>query len=514
MTSFRLLLLAFVWLTLMDGLCCSEETGDTLNYIHNFHISGLQDFCKRRTYVVFYFSLEDCFTQTCIKRDIRFRQISLKFVKKEIIFVKVPVSSVYQVKQHMNFQINSLPHFGMSSFEWKKQFPGNDTPHLKTWITEVFEAAPTAINSLEEVSPHDQHYFVYFDKSDLDMSDFDVLMLSKLIHPLSLYFGAKGQVEDTTYQKIREGQQGKLLTAFRSYGEFVLPLDHQGEIHEIANRILENEFPQHCDLNLKSMKYIVHFRLPTFIYFDFEPKQKPFFETFTMLAKKYRKYMMFCVQDLSLILPEESRDIRFYVNVLAGGVPRKVKHGFIRIVNKAEKLKRFRVKGKLNKATAEFLVDNYLHDNLNEYHSSESLGEKNFLKLATGIRKINSVKMEEILTHRVTTHLVYVYSSQTKSLASDINTLMTMAKAIEANKRFSISILNHDRNDIDGEVHEDLPYLFLSNKVFQRKAFEGEINFTNLLKFLAQFVSWLKLKESFLEELRDVHGINLINEDL
>ena len=304
------------------------------------------------------------------------------------------------------------------------------------------------------------------------------------------------------------------MFAYREHDDFLKPIESMDDIYRTSLSVLDNEYTGNCQMNLKAMKYITHFQLPTFIYFDHDPINKPFFKVFEHLALQYKDYMMFCTANLDLIQSDHQSDLKFYTNILAGGVPKRSKKGFVRIVNYKKELKRYRVKGKLTHGLADFLIVNYLHENLNQYIASESFGEKNFIKLKNGLRKINNDKLEEIKDHMVTTHLIYIYSSQTEDYLEHIKVLETLARALENNKLFSISIMDHDRNDIDDRIHENLPYMYLANKVYDKRKFAEEINFTNLLSFLAENLSWLKIKDEFMVELRDVHGINLIEEDL
>ena len=509
-TLFSVAFLCFLSRLSLSEILDEKELTNLQNYIHNFNISHLPDFLQNRKYVVMYFDDKQCHSRTCLKRMIKYRKLSFKFLKEEVFFLRIEVNSPAEAQETLGLSVPSLPHFSMSCFEFKKNFLGQ-IDHLRLWIKETLDHIPLQISSLDQVHKTDKHYFVYLNKTDFDLEDFDLAMLTKLIHPLSLYFGISPDSEDPKFKNLIEKSGNSTLLAFREYDEFILPLDPKEEIHFLAQKIRDHEFPENCNLTLKTMQYITHHQLPTFLYFDYSPHEKPFYETFLKLSKEYNNYLMFCTLDLNQVNDSGDYEFVFHTNFLAGGVPRKSNKGFMRIVYFTDRFRRFRVFGNLNDSTAHFLIKNYLNDNLKEFVANESLGEKNFIRLASGIRKINKTKFDELLTHKVTTHLVYVYSSTTKSLKTDINILMTLTRAIEKNKHFSISVMDHDRNDLDGQVHSNLPYLVLSNSTFQRKAFKGNLNFVALLTFLADNVSWLKLNENFLEELKNDYGIDLFS---
>lgn len=503
----NLIFVAFVDLEILDG----EQLTDLQNYIFHFNPSHLSEFLTQRKYVVMLFEDNQCTSKACRKRMIKFRKISFKFVDDEVLFIQMSVNSPAEAQKYLGLSVPSLPHLSMSSFGFKKNFEG-EMRELKIWIREMLDHIPSKVESLDDIKDIDKHFYVLLDKTAITIEDFDLAMLSKLIHPIGLYFGIPHDSEDVRYKKI-VGQKGSSnLIAYREYDDFVLPLDSNEDMHELAQIIRNHEYPEHCNLTLKTMKFITHHQLPTFLYFNYSPEEKAFYKIFKKLSKEYKNYLMFCTVDLKAVNESLDNELKFYINLMGGGIPRKSNRGMIRIAHFTDRFRRFRSFGPLKEPTAQFLIRNYLHDNIKEYVASEPLGEKNFIKLATGIRKINKKKFDELLTHKLTTHLVYVYSSTTQSLSSDIGVLVTLARALEKNKHFSISVLDHDRNDLDGQIHTNLPYVLLCNSTFKRKAFKGTFNFTSILTFLAENVSWLKLKESFLEELKNDYGIDLISQ--
>lgn len=490
-----------------------------INYIHNFHIEALDSFLQERRYVVMHLTQKNCQTKTCVKRDVEFRKISLNFLEDEILFIRIPISSLTEASKILGHELSALPWYGMSFFGWKKHYEGNDLRHLKIWIKEIFETNPVKINSLSEIKPADEHFYVYFDKPTIEIEDFDVLMLSKMIHPISMYYGAQADLPENLERPafneiLRWRETDTFLFGVRDYDAYVQPLNHKDPVTLLSQKIVNAEFPDQCRLNLKTMSYILTHRMPTVIYFDYDPLNQSFYTEFRELYRKYRNYLLFCSLDLNKVQNSENPKWKFYGNFLAGGVPRTSQKGFLRLVNYDGDFQRYKVFGKLSLATGDFLIKNFLHGNIRKYRASESLGDKNYIILKSGMRKINKIKWDEMLNHKLTTHLVYIYSSMSPDFESHMKVLMDLSRAIEKNKRFSISLLDHDRNDLDGHVHEELPLLVLSNKVFERRKFEGEFSFRGVIGFLAENVSWLKLNEEFLPELRDVHGIDLIEEDL
>jgi hypothetical protein len=488
-----------------------EELNDTQNFIYHFNSSNVSDFCNQRKYVVMYFEDQNCETNSCLKRSLKFRKISEKFLKHEVLFIRVPVDSAQEVQTILGLTVTSLPHFAMSNFSFIKNFKGRIN-HLRIWIKEILDNVPIQIQSLNKVKDSDKHYFVYFNKPEITLEHFDIMMLGRLIHPISLYFGVPEDSPDPDFRNLMKFTQDTPLVAYREYDDFILPLDSNEDLHALAQIIRDHEFPSHCQLTLKTMKFITHHQLPTFLYFDTSPEDQPFYEVFKALSEEYNDYLMFCTVDLNLLGQSQDNEMIFYLNFLAGGMNKRSSEGFMRVLHYTDRFRRYRVSGDLNESTAQFLIRNYLHDNLKEYISNQKLGERNFTSYKKGIRRINKNKFDEIQTHRVTTHLVYVYSSLASTFSSDIEVLQTLARAIEPNKHFSISILDHDQNDLDGLAHENLPYVMLCNRTFERKGFQGDLTFASLLSFLAENISWLKIKESFLKELKDEHGIDVISD--
>lgn len=515
-------LLFLITLTLLALLTTSNEQPNTeeaeMNYIHHFNLEAVPDFLKERKYVVMYLT-EPCNAKSCIERDVKFRKTSLEFIKEEILFIRIPVNSIENASNIMATDMASLPHFAMSFFGWKKTFDGENLKHLTVWIHEIFDAMPSKIDSFKDIRASDEHFYVYFDKNSIEVEDFDVLMLSKMIHPISMYYGANPELPDNKehqeFQEImRWRQTDTFLFAVREYDHFLEPLNHTESVSVLSKKIISAEFPDQCKLDLKTTSYILHHRMPTVVYFDYQPSKQPFYSEFRELYRSYRNYLLFCTLDLAMVEKSQNPKLVFYANYLAGGIPRRSKKGFIRVVNYENDFQRYKVYGKLSRATGHFLIQNFLHGNIQKFRASEKLGDKNFITLKSGLRKINKAKWDEILTHKMTTHLVYIYSSMSQDTDAHFKVLLDLSRAIEKNNRFSISLFDHDRNDLDGHLHEDLPILLLSNKVFERRKFEGEISFRGVIAFLAENVSWLKLNEEFLPELRDVHGIDLIQEDL
>ena len=519
MTKHSLLLLLTLILTPLTS--CNQQPNPEdadMNYIHQFNLEAVPGFLKERKYVVMYLTTE-CKSKSCIQRDVNFRKTSLHFLKDEILFIRIPVHSIDNASKIMGTEITSLPHFAMSFFGWQKNFDGENLKHLKVWIHEIFDAMPYKIDSFKDIRASDEHFYVYFDKTNIDVEDFDVLMLSKMIHPISMYYGADTDLPDNKeHQELQEilrwRQTNTFLFAVREYDHFVEPLNHTEDVAALSKKIVNAEFPDQCKLDLKTTSYILHHRMPTVVYFDYHPTQQPFHTQFRELYRSYRNYLLFCTLDLAMVEKSQNPKLVFYANYLAGGIPKRSKKGFIRVVNYQNDFQRYKVYGKLNSATGHFLIRNFLHGNIQKFRASEKLGDKNFITLKSGLRKINKAKWDQILTHKMTTHLVYIYSTMSQHTDAHLNVLLDLSRAIEKNNRFSISLLDHDRNDLDGHLHEDLPILLLSNKVFERRKFEGQISFRAVIAFLAENVSWLKLNEEFLPELRDVHGIDLIQEDL
>jgi hypothetical protein len=470
------------------------------NYIDSLPVKDLEQFTQDKRYVVIFFYSLTCRTLKCKKQRKRYIKIAKKNLKREIFFVRVGVSSLKKFNQEHKWKLKQLPQFMMSSFGWKKMFSDTNMGHLGIWVREIFDSVPMFVESMDEIDEIDRHYFIYYNKQDLTEEDFEVILLSKLAHPLTIYYGIPLDSPDQEFQKmIRQAGEFDLFS-YRGSDSKLFPLRQDQDLYENSSRFKSLEFPKNCKLSRESMVYITHYKLPTFIYFADRPQKQPFYKIYKKVAKKFRKYLMFCTFDYKEMRGTSNDDLKFYAGILAGGIS-KERPGMVRIVTYDDSIIRYKNFADSDYNSTRLFVKNFLEGTLKPFVADQNLGSKNFRLRKDGIRRINNTKFNEITTHKMDTHLVYVYSSMTKDFQKHMLTLKKLQFALGTNKRFKINILNHDKNDLDGNVHEDLPYVFLSNFNLHRKLYEGPFKFKELFTFLAESLPWLNMNPEFVKDL-------------
>jgi hypothetical protein len=497
-------------LIILTQICCQEnETPEEptpapeklpSNYIDSLPVDELEHFCQERRYVVIFFHSLNCKTFTCKKQRKKYIKLAKRNRKREIIFVRVGIANLKKFNQEHKWKLKQLPQFMMSSFGWKKMFSDVNMRHLGIWVREIFDSVPMFIESLDEIDEIDRHYFIYYNKEELNEEDFEVILLSKLAHPLTIYYGIPPDSTDEAFQKMIKQAGTNEVFSYRGSDSKLFPLRTEQDLYENASRFKSLEFPSNCKLSRESMVYITHYKLPTFIYFAEQPEKQPFYKIYKKVAKKFRKYLMFCTFDYRKMRGASNNDLKFYAGILAGGIP-KEKPGMVRIVTYDDSIIRYKNFADSDFNSTRLFVKNFLEGTLKPFTADQNLGSKNFRIRKDGIRRINHTKFNDLTTHKMDTHLVYVYSSMTKDFQKHLDTLKKLQFALGTNKRFKINILNHDKNDLDGNVHEDLPYVFVSNFNLHRKLYEGPIKFKEIFTFLAETLPWLNMNPEFVKDL-------------
>ena len=470
------------------------------NYIQDLQIKQLDKVCQEQKYMVVYFEDQACQSAKCMKRGQKFLKLARKNEKRQILFARVGVTNIEIINQNSKFSISHVPQFSMCAFGRIKNFSEINIRHLGIWVREIFSAMPVYIENLDQVEDIDKHYFVFYDKADLTEDDFEVILLSKLVHPLTVYYGVDEQ-ENEHMKLLREKSDGHKFFSFRASDNKLFKLEPKGaDLYKLSNRIKDLEFPRNCKLDKRTMVYITHYKLPTVIYFDVNPRKQEFYKDFKRISKKFKKYLMFCTFDYRLIKKSKDPDLKFYANILSGGIS-KEKHGMLRIVTYNDNLSRYKTFGNLDYDGSVLFVQNFLRSNLPPLKAVEDLGPKDLRIRKDGLRRINSLKFDQMTKHKFYTHLVYVYSSRVTQYSEHLKILQRLQFALGTNQKFTINILNHDKNDLDGNVHEDLPYLFISNHLLHRKLYEGEFTFRGIFTFLAENLLWLNMNPEFVKEM-------------
>jgi hypothetical protein len=481
------------------------------NYIEDFELSEFESFCKDKKYVVAFFYQSNCSKIECLNRKKKYIKLAYKHRRNEILFISIPINNLQEFNQVSSFQIDSLPYFIMSSFGWKKTFGDTDIKHLGIWVKEIYNSVPMYIEKMSEIENIDKHYFIYYDKEDLETEDFDVILLSKLVHPLTIYYGIPPSSTEKQYLAMKKSSNNTKFFSYRASDNKSFIPSESLDLYDSASFFRNNEFPKNCKINKQTMVYITHYKLPTVIYFGTSPEKSKYFKTFDKLRQKYEKYLMFCVFDYKDLNKKNGKDFRFYANILAGGIP-KDKPGMLRIISYDETLNRYKNFHDHGLKSSELFIKNYLQGNLKTFYADQDLGPTNMRIRRDNLRRINKTKFEEITKHKMDTHLVYVYSSLTKDYKKHIDVLQKLHFALGTNRRLKFNILNHDKNDLDGNVHEDLPYLFISNHMFHRKLYEGDIDFRDIFRFLAENLPWLNMNPEFVKDMAR-RKASLINRD-
>lgn len=491
---------------LLLTLCLSTLTNPTRqtetpeNYIPQVHLPDLDKICQEHKYTVFYFEKSNCNTTSCNKRTQKFIHLAKKNLKREILFAKVSANTPQEISQISNFSIHHIPQFTMCAFGRIKNFSELNVRHLGIWLREIYNAMPVYIEKLDQIEDIDKHYFIFYDKADLTEDDFEVILLSKLVHPLTVYYGVEEE-EDDHIKLLRRKAEGHNFFSFRASDNKLFKLDPKAkDLYKLSNKIKDLEFPRNCKLDKQTMVYITHYKLPTVIYFDVNPRKREFYKDFKRISKKFKKYLMFCYFDYRLIKKSKDPDLKFYANILAGGIP-KGRPGMLRIVTYNDNLDRYKTFGELDYDGSVLFIQNFLRSNILPLKAVEDLGPKDLRVRKDGIRRINSLKFDEMPKHKFYTHLVYVYSSRVTDYPQHLEILQRLQFALGTNRKFKINILNHDKNDLDGNVHEDLPYVFISNHILHRKLYEGEFTFRGIFTFLAENLMWLNMNPEFVKEM-------------
>lgn len=401
------------------------------------------------------------------------------------------------------------------------------------WLFEIFESKPLKKKKLQNIERYDSHYFLFL-KEDFYLENKEKYdLLAKLIHPIIIYYGFEDKhygalvdvIEDDALENKMENENDleknrnendlknnnknegisenkneddleynlapekkKGLYFFREYNFEIEKIPEIENLNNLANYIEKQEFPNNMEVNDASMRLTFDYKIPTLIYFSKNLKKDPNVEIIKNLSKNYKEYFITIFVDKKLQKDEFSKlKTNYFINML-----KIEKFPALRIFDASSSLKKYKFIGNLNYDEIKFFLENFKKGHLKSYKINQKLKKKKIQNL----KRVNYKKMKKILKDIEISYLVYVYGSfiEKNYLKNHFKIFEKLQKILKRNKYLKIVIFDHDKNDLDGNFYNHIPFLFLANRnntVTHYK--EDELDEESLLKFLGKNIPYLKI---------------------
>ena len=164
----------------------------------------------------------------------------------------------------------------------------------------------------------------------------------------------------------------------------------------------------------------------------------------------------------------------------------------LRILDMSHGADRFRYLGALDHDGINEFVEECLEGKAKSYMINERIEKGDNIN---GVKKINYRDLDKIINMSIKNHLVTVYSSSLNENEHVFEELGSLNAALRQNKNLKLALIDHDKNDIDEFLINNLPFSFLIKNNGKMFEFEGEVAYDGLLAFLKKKFPKLKVKD-------------------
>ena len=484
----------------------------TKNIINNISLKNLEKTKKEKEFFLTAFYEKNAKTGNMLKKIInniaKFSVHNKSLFFGTINFGKISKKSK-RSKNLKNFK-NEIILFIKGNI--KKYDGEKNLENLMIWLKDIFEIKPFYLENFSKVDPTDSHYFVFCSKYYFLENKEKINILAKMIYPLVIYYGEdlgkevflqnleKNKKKNNLEKKENLDLLKNNIFIYREYKKKIKKIPNFTKKEKISNiekikkiysYIIKNEFSDYLNLNKESFKLIFEYKIPGLLYFTKNAKKDKNLKILKKESKKYKDFF------LLIIIDENKKNYlkkkKFLKNFL------EIKNfPSLRILDLQEKIKRYKFIGNLEKGHLNFFFKNYLKGFLKSYSISEKIKNNKF----QGLQKINYKKIKKLFKDIINTNLIYVYSNLTKRkiFLKHISILKKIQKIIKINKYIKISIINHDKNDLDNFYNDDIPFLFLIKRTGKIEHFDKEFLEENILEFFKENIPRFKIDDVFTDE--------------
>ena len=477
-------------------------------FIKNLALKKLPEFSKKHEYVIIGFIDPESEKGDEIKKIIN-DAYEYYADKKDIFFCTINQKKLKKSSKKEN-KISSQNEIHLKIKNHHKIFKGEiNLENFEHWIYEIFQALPIKKNKLQNIERIDSHFFLFCEEEFYNENKKKIDILSKLIHPIIIYYGFEEKHYEALIDAMEENEENlkkkktsenkeneneeistKNLYYFREYNFEIYKIPQLDNLNETANFIEEKEFPDYMEVNDASMRLVFDLKIPTLIYFSEDLQNDLVVKKIKNLAKNFKEYFLTIFVDGSLRDDDfHGLKIKYFINIL------KIdKFPALRIFDASKNLKKYKFIGNFEDEEILFFMKNFKLGHLKSYQITEKLTKKN--KKIGELEKVNFKKMKKILKDIEITYLVYVYGSfiEKNYLKNHFKLFEKIQNILKRNKYFQIVIFDHDKNDLDGNFYNHIPFLFLAkrNNTVQHYV-EDELDEESVLKWLDKHIPYLKI---------------------
>ena len=452
-----------------DGFVDQSDISKRFSEINlSFDENGLEAKTKKTPFVVVLYN--NIQTNKGRKLQKMFEKLQKAFLHHEISFLQIRADKSVEELYEIFIFINGV-----------KKVYGEDKSlgSLKMALSDLYEASPSEYQKLSQIPSIESHYFVYVDKDYKIMNQETMNDLARLVHPIGIIYGLDDEeLKIMTEDTIPDTK----IWIYREYGKQIIPLDIGLTNKELANEISNNEFLPLYKLNAESLRFITELHNSTILYFT-ETPEEDFIADLNKVAVKYKDIFITIVIDMK----DKSKETIFLKNFM------KVNENqSLRILDMSHGADRFRYLGALDHDGINEFVEECLEGKAKSYMINERIEKGDNIN---GVKKINYRDLDKIINMSTKNHLVTVYSSSLNENEHVFEELGSLNAALSQNKNLKLALIDHDKNDIDEFLINNLPFSFLIKNNGRMFEFEGEVAYDGLLAFLKKKFPKLQVKD-------------------
>lgn len=443
---------------------------EATNFAENFNVESLEAFVKTKKYVVVLFA---DVSQKSEKFAGDFRVLSERFVRQEVYFLRIQFDKSNE-QAFSSLGVSQFPELRMYVYGFKKVFIGDLAKQTTAdWINEIYTAYPHRIKDSSEVAPIDRHYFVYVAEAFFRANKVHIDVLSKLIHPLGIYFGLPDEEIEKVFGRKIEDE----ILAKQEYQGKVLSIPVEFDLSEKAAMIIENEFPDSVECDKSSFRMVTEFRIPTLIFF-YSVENENLKREISEAWAGHKDHLMFMTVDTNINTPE--------VNFLKSfcGVESSEQ---LSILDVSAKTKVYSQNAPLSGLLAEIFLMNFAHGNL-----KPNAGSRRVKSSPKNMRAISLSDFNAVAKLRTKPILVIVYSK----IFHDVDQVRSVWEAVsnhfEKSKAIMVCTSNVDFNHFTNINVARGPYAILVPPEGEVAEYTGEISSSSLIGFVVSKLDYLE----------------------
>ena len=446
------------------------------NYIDNFHYSSLDNFVKNHKYVFLTITNKNSKLGKRLKKITK--KITSKFSDSEIIFLRIEKSEIPEekLKEYITAKNENIFFYiygNKRKFHSKKNYE-----EIYNWVEELNSAKPILKNKLENIDKIDSHYFIYISKELYDHNFTHINILSKLISPLTIYYGFdKNELKSI----IGENKNISDFFIFREYEKKLIDINISLSLIEKSEFIVKNEFPDIVFPKKESFRLLFELKIPSVIFFTKNINSEKC-KMIKEVSLEYKEYFILTIIDMN----KKNKYSKIISNFMKVKKPER-----LRILNMSNGIKRYKYHNKLEKSILENFFKNYIHNNLKPYKINQKRKkDERFLNVKIG----NYKTYKKLLKDDTTTFIIYVYASS--SLKKDhFEILEFIEDILRKNLNLEVYAIDHEKNDLDGYYNDSLPFLFLKTRLGKIEHFENKFDLDLLIQFIASKLPYIEMTE-------------------